>query len=112
MMGMTAMLKSLEAFAMAAGLLMAGAVHAQQDGRPPGLNLANFQYAPYNRWGFSHVREVIPTANIAHDNQRVLALGTSPGAGQDVSFLYRGRQQQLDAIAAEQFIDGILVTTQ
>ncbi len=109
MMGMTVILRSLQALALTAGLLMAGAVHAQQDGRPPGLNLANFQYAPYNRWGFSHVREVIPTANIAHDNQRVLALDTSPGAGQDVSFLYRGKQQQLDAIAAEQFIDGIVI---
>ncbi len=103
------MLRTIATLALAAGLLMSGTVQAQQDGRPPGLTLANFQYAPHNRWGFSHVREVIPTANIAHDNRRVLSLGTAASAGQDFSFAYHGKQRQMDEIAAEQFIDGILV---
>ena len=30
-------------------------------------SLANWREAPFNRWSFHHVREVIPTANIAHD---------------------------------------------
>jgi len=103
------LLKSVSMLVLAAVLLMTGASHAQQDGRPPGLTLANFQYPPHNRWGFSHVREVIPTANIAHDHRRVLALDTASGAGLDLPVMYRGEQRQLDGIAAEQFIDGILV---
>ncbi len=95
--------------ALATGLLMAGPVPAQQDGRPEGLTLANFQYPPYNRWAFSHVREVITTANIPHDNRRILKLEKSPDARDDFSLQYQGKLRHMDEIAAEQYIDGILV---
>jgi CubicO group peptidase (beta-lactamase class C family) len=40
-------------------------------GFPPALedqvSLANWREAPFNRWSFRHVREIIPTAYIAHD---------------------------------------------
>jgi CubicO group peptidase (beta-lactamase class C family) len=29
------------------------------------VTLANWQHAPYNRWSFHHVREVVPTARVA-----------------------------------------------
>jgi CubicO group peptidase (beta-lactamase class C family) len=31
------------------------------------VTLANWREAPFNRWAFSHVREIIPTADIAND---------------------------------------------
>jgi len=31
------------------------------------VTLANWREAPFNRWSFRHVREIIPTADIAHD---------------------------------------------
>jgi CubicO group peptidase (beta-lactamase class C family) len=31
------------------------------------VSLANWREAPFNRWSFRHVREIIPTAGIAHD---------------------------------------------
>src|SRR5215469_16640656 len=31
------------------------------------VSLANWREAPFNRWSFRHVREIIPTADIAHD---------------------------------------------
>lgn len=31
------------------------------------VTLANWRTAPYNRWAFHHVREIVPTAEIAHD---------------------------------------------
>src|SRR5262245_2232589 len=38
---------------------------------PPALedqvSLANWREAPFNRWSFRHVREIIPTAEIAYD---------------------------------------------
>src|SRR3982751_5745400 len=33
--------------------------------------LANWRAAPFNRWGFQHVRELIPTADIPNDPRRV-----------------------------------------
>src|SRR5436190_19760279 len=41
--------------------------------KPPHLpqaTLANWREAPYNRWAFHHVRELIPSAEIAHDPAR------------------------------------------
>jgi CubicO group peptidase (beta-lactamase class C family) len=34
------------------------------------VSLANWREAPFNRWSFRHVREIIPTADIAHDQHR------------------------------------------
>ena len=36
---------------------------------PEAVHLGNWREAPYNRWAFSHVRELIPTANIAADRR-------------------------------------------
>jgi len=38
------------------------------------VSLANWREAPFNRWSFRHVREIIPTAEIAHDPHRVRPL--------------------------------------
>jgi CubicO group peptidase (beta-lactamase class C family) len=38
------------------------------------VSLANWREAPFNRWSFRHVREIIPTADIAHDPHRVRSL--------------------------------------
>jgi hypothetical protein len=40
----------------------------------PQATLANWREAPCNRWAFHHVRELIPSAEIAHDPARVRAL--------------------------------------
>ena len=41
------------------------------------VSLANWREAPFNRWSFRHVREIIPTAEIAHDphQSRPLPIG-------------------------------------
>ena len=38
------------------------------------VTLANWRTAPFNRWAFHHVRELVPSADIAHDPARVRAL--------------------------------------
>ena len=38
------------------------------------VTLANWRAAPFNRWGFQHVRELIPTADIPNDPRRVREL--------------------------------------
>ena len=42
------------------------------------VTLANWRTSPYNRWAFHHVRELIPTAEIAHDPTSVRALASAP----------------------------------
>lgn len=38
------------------------------------VTLANWRTAPFNRWGFQHVRELIPSADIANDPRRAREL--------------------------------------
>lgn len=83
--------------------------YAEQSRRPESLTLANFQFGPHNRWAFSHLREVIPTANIPHDGGRVLELPSSPSARTSLALQFQGEEQSLDDIAVHQYIDGILV---
>src|SRR3954464_11718297 len=44
----------------------------------PQVTLANWREAPYNRWAFHNVRELIPSAEIAHDPARVRTLERRP----------------------------------
>lgn len=59
--------------------------------------LANWRTAPYNRWAFHHVRELIPTADIANDPLRVRELPAAP------------RELGLDSFLAETQTDGMAV---
>lgn len=38
------------------------------------VTLANWRTAPFNRWAFHHVRELVPSADIPHDPARVRSL--------------------------------------
>src|SRR5919109_4579549 len=44
--------------------------------RLPPATLANWRSAPFNRWAFHHVRELVPSADIANDPRAVRALPT------------------------------------
>ena len=48
------------------------------------VTLANWRNAPFNKWAFHHVREVVPSAEIANDPDTVAAL---PEAPEDLSDL-------------------------
>src|SRR4051812_45112653 len=37
----------------------------------PPTTLANWRAAPFNRWAFHHVRELIPSADIPNDPRRI-----------------------------------------
>ena len=36
--------------------------------------LGNWRTAPFNKWGFQHVREIIPSANIANNPKDIWSL--------------------------------------
>ena len=44
------------------------------------VTLANWRTAPFNRWSFHHVREIVPSADIPHDPARVWPLGARGGS--------------------------------
>jgi CubicO group peptidase (beta-lactamase class C family) len=43
------------------------------------VTLADWRASPFNRWGFHHVRELIPSADIAHDPARQSKFVVEPG---------------------------------
>ncbi len=49
--------------------------------QPPGqVTLANWRSAPFSRWAFHHVREIVPSADIANDRKNVRELVRAPAA--------------------------------
>src|SRR5215471_2213380 len=52
------------------------------DGFPPSseaqVTLANWRTAPFNRWAFHHVREIVPTADIPNDPARAIDFEVAP----------------------------------
>src|SRR3954470_21664851 len=58
--------------------------------------LANWRAAPYNRWAFHHVRELIPSAEIANDPGKVRPLPPAPAQVLEESFL---AETDTDAVA-------------
>ena len=82
---------------------------AEESGRPDNLTLESLQFGPLNRWAFSHMREVIPTVNIPRDPTLFLVLKKSADFVTDFSVEFQGRQQSIDNIAEQQYIDGLLI---
>ena len=42
------------------------------------VTLANWRTAPFNKWAFHHVREIVPSAEIRNDPSRVRDLPDGP----------------------------------
>ncbi len=74
------------------------------------VHLGNWRTAPYNRWAFQHVRELVASADVANNPQRVSEL---PAANVDLSAvrfsLKTGEQVSLDEFCTRAFVDGVLV---
>src|SRR5919109_116332 len=60
------------------------------------VTLANWRTAPFNRWAFHHVRELIPSADIPNDPTRVRALPPRKGEFDLEDFL---RETDTDGMA-------------
>ena len=92
------------------------------------VTLANWRSAPFNRWGFQHVRELIPSADIANDPQRVrdlpvvkrsLDLRIEPDSGEPLTLDELLIETQTDALVivhrgrviAEHYANGMTFET-
>ena len=84
------------------------------NGFPPSpqsqVTLANWRIAPFNRWAFQHVREIVPSADIPHDPSNVRPL--SP-ATMDIDNLRipdaEGPSLTLDAFLQRASTDALVV---
>ena len=74
------------------------------------VSLANWREAPFNRWSFRHVREIIPTADIAHDPHQAKPL---PIRLVDTNKIHirgaRGRVLSLDDFLTAASTDSLLI---
>ena len=61
--------------------------------------LANWRTAPFNRWAFHHVRELIPTADIPNDPARVRPLPRGEAGFKDFDIEGFLRETDTDGIA-------------
>ncbi len=75
------------------------------DSLPP-LSLLNWQEAPYNRWGFSHVQEIVPTTTI-HRTSR--GERSSDSRGRDDLFL-EALVPDLSTFLSQSYTDAIVVS--
>ena len=83
-------------------------------GFPPALterwSLSNWQTAPYNRWSFQHLREVVPTARVGRHPGTVRTLPLGSGFDdQQVVWRFDGRSSSVAEVLADTYTDGFLV---
>jgi len=82
-------------------------------GFPPSVEgqvtLANWRKAPFNKWSFTHLRELIPSAAVANDPQDVAEFPSTPVDLGGVGFEFDGLRHDLKRFLAETQTDGMLV---
>lgn len=74
------------------------------------VTLENWRVEPFNRWAFSHVSEVVPSAIIAHNPDAVSPLAGAPANFDEI--IYRcsdGRSGTVAGMLAETYTDGFLI---
>jgi CubicO group peptidase (beta-lactamase class C family) len=83
-------------------------------GAPPfpaerSVTLANWQDPPFNRWGFQHVRDLIPTARIPRGNGAVWRLPAAERDLSDATVRAAKRIVSLERFLDETYTDAFLV---
>jgi len=73
------------------------------------VTLSNWQDPPYNRWGFQHVRELVPTARIGRGDVKVTEMPRAERPLGEVRFPVGHREYTVAEMLAETSTDGFLV---
>lgn len=90
---------------MSSSRLMSGFPSAESDQ----VTLANWRTAPYSKWAFHHVREVIPSADIANSPADVWQLESEPKDVSSFSFRHGGETYSLARLLADTDTDGLAI---
>ena len=75
----------------------------------PVATAANWLDAPFNRWGFRHVPDLLPTAVIGRGGGPVRELPRDERDLDAFAFTHEGRRYTLDEMLTETYTDGFLV---
>ena len=74
------------------------------------VTLANWQEPPFNRWSFSHMRELVPTQRISRGSGPVTPLPTSPLAlGKIALHRVDGTRASVDEVLEDTYTDATVV---
>lgn len=73
------------------------------------VTLANWRKPPFNRWAFSHVREIVPSADIANDPARIARWPEGSNALDSFEFAFAGERWDFARFAARTCTDGFVV---
>lgn len=73
------------------------------------VTLANWRTAPFNRWAFQHVRELVPSADIPNASEDVWTLPSATVDFSGFSFEYEGERFDFDTFLGAIASDGIQV---
>src|SRR3569832_2152842 len=73
------------------------------------VTLANWRAAPYMKWAFQHVREIVPSADIPNAPDDVWKLESAPLDFSSFRFERTGKPYGLDKFINETDTDGLVV---
>lgn len=73
------------------------------------VTLANWRSAPYSKWAFQHVREIVPSADITHAPGNIWHLAHAPQDISSFSFQLGGETYALDRLIAATDTDGLAI---
>src|SRR3954447_5368129 len=74
------------------------------------VTLANWRTAPFNRWAFQHVREIVPSADIPHDPANVRPLSPATMSTDNLRIAdAEGPSLTLDAFLQRASTDALVV---
>lgn len=76
------------------------------------VTLANWRSAPYIQWSFNHVREIVPSADIAGAGRASVPLEQAPGDVEAVRIAFKGVDYSLAAFLEKTHTDGFVVLHQ
>lgn len=77
------------------------------------VTLGNWRTAPFNRWAFSHVSEIVPSAIVSHDPAHVIPLAYNPIDLDTIPYrTAEGHAGTVRGMVADTFTDGFLVMRQ
>lgn len=94
---------------LVATLLLCPASAALADERPAGIDGANWQFGPHNRWAYTHLRELLPTKDIPNDPRNLEPLPGLDDAVDDLDLTVGGKVERLSDAMERLYADGVIV---
>ncbi len=73
------------------------------------VTLANWRTAPYIKWAFQHVREIVPSADIANSPNNIWQLESAREDWSSFSFQHGGETYSIDRFIADTDTDGLAI---